>query len=171
MTLPGAFEDLFASMSGTELRNWLGTAGSSLLQSFDNATQAINVLRDSGMHIRTGDFYAIYNQVEARAAQAAEMQTADYGDHLVPIAEHITTEWDLSTNFLYKVRMYGIDPTTGLGISKWVSVGSDRQLTQNEVEDSAAGMVQGEEAAYEIEDPDFHMDGAFVRADVQAGMS
>jgi hypothetical protein len=76
----------------------------------------------------------------------------------------------LSTSFMYRFKLEGIDPDTGLGVTKFFAVGSDRQLTENEAAAQLGDMIEGEEAVYGVEEYSMSLDAAYVRGDVKESM-
>lgn len=153
--------DIFP-LSGKELRNWLTTSGSGLFTNIRTGYEALQMLRDMGAAIRTQDFYDIRRYVLARESFGQAVQSYGY-DQLIPAALHQSSHgWELQSDFLYTVKLTGIDPSTYRRAERYVSVASDHQLTQQQVIETAFGLVEGSEEDYGIITSTAELDSALV---------
>lgn len=145
----GLLFDVFP-LRGKELRGWLTTSGSGLFTNVRTGYEALQMLRDMGAAIRTQDFYEIRRFVLARESFGQTISDIGY-DQLIPMAFHQDDHgWDIQSNFLYTVKLTGIDPNTYHTTERYVSVASDNQLTQQQVIDSAFAEVNELEEEYGI---------------------
>lgn len=113
---------------------WVTETGADILQT----------IRDMGMHIRTQDFYAIRRFVldmPDRMDKWAKILL----EERAPVNYYEETQWNISTNFLYRVKVYGQDIVTGETVERWVSIASDTQLERGAVEALAASYTQGDD--------------------------
>lgn len=158
MTLGG---DLFP-LGGKQLRNWLSSSGQGLFREFDTGASMLDWLRSEGASIRTADFYAIRRTVLEQFANVERFAEYDMQE-LVPAAWHTDDHgWNLSTDFLYYVRVDGVNPDTLDDVTKYLAVGSNRQLSQSEIYDTLGGMVSGEAEAYGIIAETYTLEKALV---------
>ena len=110
----------------------------------------LDVLRASGIQIRTQDFYDIRRTKLGLTAH--EIEVTNLGqDNRVPRSWIDATDWALSGNFLYQTRVFGVDPETGEQVSKFVSIASMHELTKNEVELEVLDKTMGQAEFYGIE--------------------
>jgi hypothetical protein len=162
------FPEIFP-LFGEELRNWLRTAGQKLFTGDLSGAEALDLLREAGGQIRTADFYAIRREVlyEYNLEQYYKQQLAEYDENsLIPAAWHSTTHGlELSTNFLYRVKVTGYDPITGEPVERWLSVGSDDQLTKSQVIDWLGSMLEENKDSCPIDIEDMEIESALARAD------
>lgn len=153
--------DLFP-ISGEQLRSWLRSQAQGLFTTFTTGAEALEWLRSEGASIRTQDFYEIRRSVLTEMEHAREIQSFDY-NQLIPAAWHTDDHgWELSRNYLYVVRVDGVDPDTYDIVTKYLSVASDRQLTQADVFDQLGGMVEGQEDFYGIMIESYSLEKALV---------
>jgi hypothetical protein len=154
---------------GEELRNWLMTAGQKLFTGDLSGAEALELLREAGGQIRTADFYAIRREVlyEYNLEQYNKQKLAEYDENgLIPAAWHSTTHGlELSTNFLYRVKVTGYDSITGEPVERWFSVGSDDQLTKAQVSGSLSSMLEADKDYYHTDIEDMEIESALARAD------
>lgn len=148
----GLFTELVGLLRGDKLRNWLLTDGAEIFAAFDTGAEALQFFREGGGSIRTADFYSIRRQVLNRTESSTPLQ--DYPtNQLIPLNWHVTDHGlDLSTDFLYNIKLIGLDTETGLLKEQWMSVASDRQLTSDQVKEVARGFVGEGGASGEIMD-------------------
>jgi len=137
-------------IKGDGLRNWLRTAGQSIYTAFDTGAESLEYLRSIGGAIRTQDFYDIRRQV-LELGKYTENLTSYTDNQLTPMAWHNSTHGlELSSNFLYRLKVFGTDPNTGESVEKFFAISSDQQLTPGEAKDILGGMIAGEETFYEV---------------------
>jgi hypothetical protein len=141
MVTPIDFEVLPGLLRGDELRNWLRTDGAGLFTAFDTGVEALSFARDLGLAIRTQDFYEIRRQV-LNVAESSQPLLNYPDNQLIPLNFHVQDHGlDLTTEFQYRIHMYGADENTGLLKGQWMTVASDRQLTIDEVKEVARSYV------------------------------
>lgn len=158
-------EDFFP-LSGTGLRNWLRTAGQALFTEFESGAEALDFLRLQGAAIRDSDFYDIRRQVLGLQKYQDQLEGYRPND-LIPAAWHVDDHGlNLSRDFFYRVRVDGVDPSTGESISKYFAISSDRQLSKGQVEDELGSMIVGEEDFYEIQVSGMEVVSALARPGV-----
>jgi len=152
--LPIDFEVLPGLLRGDSLRNWLRTDGAGLFTAFESGRAAYDFAESLGMQIRLQDFYAIRREV-LNVVQSSQ-PLLDYPDNqLIPLNWHVSDHGlELSSEFQYRVHMYGADSGTGILKSQWMTVASDRILTMDEVKEVARSYVGEGGVSGEIED--FH---------------
>jgi len=152
--LPINFEVLPGLLQGDSLRNWLRTDGAGLFTAFDTGSEALGFARELGLQIRTQDFYAIRREVLNVAVSSQPL--LEYPDNqLIPLNWHVSDHGlELSSEFQYRIHMYGADSGTGILKSQWMTVASDRILTMDEVKEVARSYVGEGGVSGEIED--FH---------------
>lgn len=152
MVAPIAFEVLPGALRGQELRNWLRTDGIGLFRTFGTTSEALSFARDLGLQIRTQDFYSIARQVQ-NVITSGDKLMGYSTDQLIPLAWHVQDHgMELSSEFQYRIQMFGADSATGFLKSQWMTIASDRQLTIDEVKDVANTYVGEGGASGEIED-------------------
>jgi len=152
MTLPIEFEVPPGTFRGDALRNWLRTDGAGIFSAFKTGEAALDFARDAGLQIRTQDFYAIRRQVLAVIDSAQPLLNYPT-NQLIPLNWHVSDHGlELTTDFQYRIHLFGVDPESGYLQDKWMTVASDRQLTQNEVQEVARGYVGEGGASGDIED-------------------
>lgn len=149
---PGLFTELVGLLRGEALRSWLLTDGAAIFSAFETGAEALNFFRDGGGAIRTADFYKIRQQVLNRTESGAPL--SDYPtNQLVPLNWHVTDHGlDLSSDFLYNIKLIGLDTNTGYLKEQWMGVASDRQLTVDEIKEVARSYVGEGGASGEIAD-------------------
>ena len=132
------------------MRDWLRTAGQQIFTGFDTGAESLEYLRSIGGGIRTEDFYGIRREVLSLGKYTESL--VSYTDNqLVPMAWHNSTHGlQLSSNFLYRMKVTGTDPNTGDAVEKFFAISSDSQLTPGEAKDILGGMIVGEESFYEV---------------------
>ena len=162
MVLPISFEALPGLLRGDALRNWLRTGGAGIFQAFESGSEALEYARNLGLAIRTQDFYTIRREV--LSVINTEQNLFEYpNNQLIPLNWHSDDHGlKLTTDFQYRIHLYGADPETGVLKDQWMVVASDRQLTMNEVKDVASSYVGEGGESGQIEDYHF--------AEVQAMM-
>ena len=153
-------------LQGDSLRNWLRTAGQMIFTEFDTGIEALDFLRLNGAAIRTSDFYDIRREVLATHTYTDMLLT--YPDNqLIPAAWHVADHGlDLSTDYLYRFKVFGEDPGTGDEITSYFAISSDRQLSPGQAKDLLGSMIVGEADFYEIVVSGIEMDSALVRPGV-----
>ena len=154
MVLPLDFEVLPGLLRGEQLRNWLRTDGAGIFSAFESGAQALEFARELGLQIRTQDFYSIRNEV--LSVIEISQPLFNYPDNqLIPLNWHVQSHgMELSTEFQYRIHLYGSDQNTGVLKSQWMTVASDRQLTMDEVKETARSYVGEGGVSGEIQD--FH---------------
>jgi len=110
----------------------------------------LDVLRASGIQIRTQDFYDIRRTKLGLTAHEIDVTNLD-ADKRVPRNWITESDWALSGNFLYQTRVFGVDPETGEQITKFVSISSVYEMTKNEVELEVLDKTMGQAEFYGIE--------------------
>jgi len=110
----------------------------------------LDVLRASGIAIRTQDFYDIRRTKLGLTAHEIDVTNLDQ-DKRVPRKWISETDWALTGNFLYQTRVFGVDPETGEQVSKFVSISSVYEMTKNEVELEVLDKTMGQAEFYGIE--------------------
>lgn len=128
-------------LKGDALRNWLRTDGAGVFRAFESGVQAVDYLRGLGIGIRTQDFYAIRREV--LSVQDSAIRVQDYpGDQLIPRAWHASDHGlNLTTDFQYRIELFGHDPNTGEIRHNYMTIASDRQLTQHQIQDAARNYI------------------------------
>lgn len=138
---PDIFTELVGLLRGSSLRQWLLTDGAALFTAFDTGADALDFFRSGGGQIRTADFYDIRRQVLNRV-ESGEQLTGYPDNQLIPLNWHVTDHGlDLSSDFLYNIKLIGLDQNTGILKEQWMGVASDRQLTPDEVREVARSYV------------------------------
>jgi hypothetical protein len=152
MVTPIDFEVPGGLLRGDKLRNWLRTDGAGLFSAFPSGVEALNYARELGLAIRTQDFYTVRSEVLSVVETIQPL--LNYPDNqLIPIKRHSTThKLDLSTEFQYRIHLFGSDEDTGILKDQWMTVASARQLTKNEVREVARSYVGEGGASGEIRD-------------------
>jgi len=152
--LPFDFEVLPGLFRGDELRNWLRTDGAGIFTTFESGAKALEFVRGLGVAIRDSDFYSIRREV-LNVAQSSQPLLDYPNNQLIPIAWHVQDHGlELSSEFQYRIHMYGADVNTGILKGQWMTVASNRQLTIDEVQEVARSYVGEGGVSGEIED--FH---------------
>lgn len=137
----GLFTELVGLLRGSSLRNWLLTDGAEIFSAFDTGSEALQFFREGGGSIRTQDFYAIRRQVLNRTESSTPLEGYP-SNQLIPLNWHVTDHGlNLSSDFLYNIKLIGYDNETGLLKEQWMSVASDRQLSSDEVKEVARSYV------------------------------
>lgn len=149
------FSSLFSlpgSLTGRALNNWLRTDGAGIFSAFENGAEALEFMRDLGANVATSTFYRIRSEVLNVVASSQPL--LDYpSDQLIPLAWHVSDHGlDLSSDYQYRIHLYGSDSTTGLLKDQWMTVASDRQLTIDQVKDAARQYAGEGEVSGEIDD-------------------
>lgn len=138
---PEPYAELAGLLRGADLRDWLRTDGASLFTAFDSGIEALEFFREGGGKIRTQDFYQVRNEVLNRVDSGSFLEGYP-GNQLVPLQWHVIEHGlDLSTEFLYNIKLIGYDTKTGILKEQWMGVPSDHQLTPDEIKDVAASYV------------------------------
>lgn len=157
-------DELTFPLEGESLRNWLGSAGQRIFTEFISGREALDWLRSQGGAIRTQDFYAIRREVLGRSVYDHLIDTLRENT-LVPLGWTVYDHgWELSQNYLYMVDVTGTDPWTGDKVTKHFSVASDYQLTPGEIYANLGGMIEGEEAFYELVPEEYELTRALGMA-------
>jgi len=128
-------------LSGQAIRNWLRTDGAGIFRAFESGNQALQYIRSHLGAIRTQDFYDIRRQV--LSLQTAGDALRGYNtSQLIPRAWHSTDHGlNLSSQFLYRIELFGFDSNTGQIKNQTMSVATDRQLTIDQVQDVARSYI------------------------------
>lgn len=157
-------------LSGQGLNDWLNTAGQFLFSEIPDGAQLYDFLRNNGVSIPVADFYNIRAQVLLRNDLINENETSlttladQFPDSLVPLGYTVSEHgYDLSSNFLYRFRVEGVNPDTGETQFTYMAVGSDRQLTFQEARDRAGSLHFENYLDKGFVETDFAIDAAFVR--------
>lgn len=155
MVLPVDFEVLPGLLRGDAARGWLRTDGAGLFRAFETGEQALSFARELGLQIRTQDFYSIRREILNVESSTTFLFT--YPDNqLIPYNVHVQSEsMKLTTEFQYRVHMYGPDKETGILRDQWMVAASDRQLTINEVKEIARSYLGEGGDSDRIVDPQF----------------
>lgn len=154
MIAPIVFEVLPGLLRGDALRNWLRTDGAGIFQAFETGADALDFARNLGLQIRTQDFYSIRREV-LNVVESSQPLLTYPENELIPLNWHVSDHGlELSSDFQYRVHMFGADSATGILKSQWMTIASDRQLTMNEVKEVARSYVGEGGVSGEIED--FH---------------
>ena len=147
----------------SELRNFLRTAGQELFTEYTSGASLLSDLRAAGGAIRDADFYDIRRQVLGLGRYTEQLQNRD-DDQLIPQAwTYKNSGLALSSDYLYRVKAIGTDPSTGQQIERFFSVASNDQLTPGQVKDVIGTMVVGEEGFYGINVDHFELFEALGR--------
>lgn len=149
---PGLFTELVGLLRGEKLRNWLLTDGAAIFAAFETGKEALDFFREGGGAIRTADFYAIRKQVLNRTESGNPL--TDYpSNQLIPINWHVIDHGlELSSDFLYNIKLIGYDQKSGILKEQWMGVASDRQLTQDQIKEVARSYVGEGGESGEIKD-------------------
>jgi hypothetical protein len=110
--------------------------------STETGADILDTLRSMGIAIRTQTFYEIRREVLDLPGRVDALGKVELGER-APRALYQDTPWELSTNFLYRVKVYGTDLVTGATVERWVSIASDTELERGTVESLAASYTQG----------------------------
>ena len=155
MAEPFPTEELPGFLSGQSFYNWLRTDGQGIFTAFETGIKALNFLRELGSGIRTQVFYEIRREVLAVAASSQPL--LDYPDNqLVPLNWHVQDHGlELSSEFQYRIHMYGSDQETGVLKDQWMTIASDRQLTPDQIKEVARSYVGEGGTSGQIEDYHF----------------
>jgi hypothetical protein len=159
MVTPINFTALAGELSGRALNNWLRTSGAALIRSFETGADALRYLTENGVDIARSTFYDIRKQV--LDLSSSSLRLANYEtERLVPLNWHVKNHGlNLTTDFQYRLHMFGTDPETGLVKDQWVTIVSDRQLTVGEVQSAGLNwLVEYDEVnqgSKQIDDPIF----------------
>ena len=152
MTFPIEFEVPAGTLRGDALRNWLRTDGAGIFTAFETGAEALDFARDAGLQVRTQDFYAIRREVLS-VVESSQPLLNYPTNQLIPLNWHVSDHGlDLTTDFQYRIHLFGIDPESGYLQDKWMTVASNTQLTQEQVQEVARGYVGEGGASGEIED-------------------
>jgi hypothetical protein len=130
-------------LKGQALRNWLRTDGAGIFRAFGTGVETLGYIREHFGAIRTQDFYEIRRQV--LSVQSDRLEPGDYpGNQLIPKAWHTTDHGlNLSTDYQYRVELFGYDPNTGEIKHQYMTIASDHQLTQDQVTTGARNYIGG----------------------------
>lgn len=135
-------------LSGDGLDNFLRTSGSFLFTEIPQGDQLLDFLRNNGVQIGTSEFYGIRQDVLYSIDQVQSLREplavlADRNpDQLIPLGYTTEPTWKTqSSEFLYRVALNGFDPVTGEQTRDFMIIGSDVQLTFNEVQDLAGSYI------------------------------
>ena len=147
--MPAGYEPLNLSSEAT--RNLIaGNLISPLEWETLSGAFLLDVLRASGIQIRTQDFYDIRRDKLGLTKHELDVTNLD-PDVRVPRNWIDPVDWALSGNFLYQTRVFGTDPETGEQIDKYISISSMTELTRNEVEMEVLDKTMGQAEFYGIE--------------------
>jgi hypothetical protein len=103
-----------------------------------------DALYAQGYGIAPERFYDMARHQQARF-QIEQQIVGQPQQELVPKAWHDVTDWRTSTDFLYHVRVFGVDATTGEEAETTFWLGSNDQLSPDEVRAKAQALgVAGE---------------------------
>ena len=128
---------LASILSGQAIRNWLRTDGAGIFRAFESGAEALRYIREHLGAIRTQDFYAIRREVLA-VQTAGDILFGYNTNQLIPRAWHVTDHGlDLSSEFQYRIELFGYDQNTGQIKNSFMTVAADRQLTIDQVRDVA----------------------------------
>lgn len=145
------FEVLAGQLRGDALRNWLRTDGAGIFTAFNTGSSALEFARSAGLQVRTQDFYAIRREVLAVVDSSQPLLNYP-GNQLIPLNWHVSDHGlDLSSEFQYRIHMFGADQNTGILKDQWMTVASDRQLTSDQVREVARSYVGEGGVSGEIE--------------------
>lgn len=151
MTTPNDFEVPAGTLQGDALRNWLRTDGAGIFTAFETGIEALDFAREAGLKIRTQDFYSIRREV-LNVVESSQPLINYPENELIPWNWHVTDHGlDLSTDFQYRIHLFGSDPDSGFLKDQWMTVASDRQLTIDEVREVARSYVGEGGTSGEIE--------------------
>lgn len=154
MIIPIDFEVPGGALRGDALRNWLRTDGAGIFTAFETGSEALDFARSYGLAIRTEDFYSIRREV-LNVANSSQPLLEYPNNQLIPLNWHVQDHGlDLTTDYQYRIHLYGADAETGFLKDQWMTVASNRQLTIAEVQDVARSYVGEGGVSGEIED--FH---------------
>lgn len=141
MVIPLLSEILPGFLTGKSFANWLRTDGAGLFTAFETGAEALHYIRELGSGIRTQTFYQIRREVLAVAQSSQPL--LDYpSNQLIPLNWHVTDHGlELSTEFQYRIHLFGADPKKGVLTDQWMTVASNRQLTIDMVKEVASSYV------------------------------
>jgi hypothetical protein len=128
-------------LSGNAIRNWLRTDGAGIFRAYETGVEALDFIRSHLGAIRTQDFYEIRRQVLS-VQTASDVLSGYPTSQLIPLAWHNTDHGlNLSSEFQYRIELFGFDPNTGQIKNQFMTVAADRQLTSDQVQDVARSYV------------------------------
>lgn len=141
MVAPFSFEVLAGALRGDALVNWLRTDGAAIFELFPTRDEAAGFLRDLGVKISNATLGQVRNEV-LNVLQSANNLIGYPDNQLIPLNWHVSDHGlDLTSDFQYRIHVFGADRETGLLNDQWFTIASDRQLTRNEVVDAAGSYV------------------------------
>jgi hypothetical protein len=151
MVIPFLTEALPGFLSGQSFYNWLRTDGSGLFTAFETGQAALDFLRELGSGIRTQEFYKIRREVLS-LAEARDKLLGYVTNQLIPLNWHDQNHGlQLTTEFQYRIELFGADPETGTLSLKYMTIASNRQLTIDEVHEAARNYVGEGQPSGQIE--------------------
>jgi hypothetical protein len=137
-------------LSGRELNNWLRTAGQGFFLMPGSGADRLAYLASQGIDVPSSTYYRIQAEIQSRFEHTDDLRNYD-PTALIPAAWHDQEHGlELSTAFLYRVSVTGVDPTTGLPATGWYAIASDEQMTPNQVTDRLGSLLSGEGEAYKM---------------------
>jgi len=151
MVTPINFEQLAGTLRGEALRKWLRTDGAGIFTAFESGAQALGFAREFGLEIRTQDFYSIRREVLS-VVESSQPLLSHPDNELIPLNWHVQDHGlNLSSDYQYRIHLFGADAESGILKDQWMTVASNRQLTQDEVREVARGYVGEGGVSGEIE--------------------
>jgi hypothetical protein len=98
-----------------------------------SANSVLEALQQWDLGIRRQDFLRVADAV--RQSQSSEMKIRGQDrDQLIPAAQYTERDWLLTSNYTYRVNVFGTDPNTGDKMEINRLIGSDDRLSPNELE-------------------------------------
>lgn len=147
-----SFDLLPGFLEGQALKNWLRTDGAGIFTAFETGAEALDFIRNYNVAIRTADFYAIRREV-LNVVESSQPLLDYPTNQLIPYNWHVSdTGLDLSTDFQYRIHLFGADPDEGVLKDRWMTVASNRQLTIDEIQEVARSYVGEGGVSGQIED-------------------
>ena len=134
-------EPLAGELTGRAFGNWLRTSGASLFRLYETGAELYEYLQDSGVSFSRSAFYNIRREVLELTSSSNRLLAFD-DDRLIPQNWHVKSHGlSLTTDYQYRVHLFGNDPETGILKDEWITVVSDRQLTKADVHAMASAYL------------------------------
>lgn len=155
MVSPIFFETLAGALRGDALVNWLRTDGAALFELFPTRDEVGGYLRELGVQISNETLGTVRREV-LNVLESSNNLIGYPDNQLVPLNWHVTDHGlNLTTDFQYRIHLFGADPDTGLLRDRWMTIASNIQLTTNEIKDVARSYIGEGAASGEISDAVF----------------
>lgn len=95
------------------------------------ATEALRQYRAGGGAIRDSLWYGLYKDAFSLVGVREKIEQIPMS-YLVPESMATDSQFDWREKYVMQMRVHGIDPETGLGYSRYVTVENDRLVTKRE---------------------------------------